>query len=261
MALMYDQRTGRWIDIPNYGGNLPAIPTPQPRVQQPSGAASAAQGTGGLGGVAGMFSNLRNRFGKGKSLFGDVNMPNLKGLASDIRGTKLYEGGPSLGGLATTGMGLYQGANAMKGLYENIQSDSDLSSLRTDILSEIDSNPMYDMYLDAGDEKLLRQVRNGTTTNNFSNAASGAIKGIPQALLSTVIGGLVGGAPGAIVNGLGSLGNSAISGYGQGNAKTQSQLQGLYDRLRQASQEYRTMKRPSGLGTAGLQSRYFNQLY
>ena len=120
---------------------------------------------------------------------------------------------------------------------------------------------MYDMYMDANDERLLRKAENGTLTNNWSGAAEGALKGIPQAGLSALMGGLTGGIPGALIGGIGSLVNSGIQGYGQGTQEAQAKLQGLYSKLRQANEEYRMMKRPSGLRSAGLSTKYFNQLY
>jgi hypothetical protein len=157
-------------------------------------------------------------------------------------------------------MGVTQGVNALKGLYENSKAEQDLDSLKKDINLQIASNPMYDMYLDASDEKTLRQMKNGTLTNNWNGAIEGGVKGIPQAALSALMGSMLGPA-GAVIGGLGSLINSGIKGYGQKTQESQDKLQGLYGRLRQANEEYRTMKRPSNLRTAGLQTRYFNQLY
>ena len=207
-------------------------------------------------------SGLRNKFGAGKSLVGGkINLSGLKGLGKDIRSTKLIEGGPTVSQAANTVSGIYQGGKALKGLYENIGNDRDLDSLKKDINLQIASNPMYDMYMDINDEKTLRQMNNGTLTNNLAGVAEGAMKGIPQAGLSALMGGITGGVPGALIGGLGSLINSGIQGYGQGTQEAQSKLQGLYDRLRQANEEYRTLKRPSGLRRAGLSTQYFNQLY
>lgn len=207
-------------------------------------------------------SGLRSKFGAEKSLLGDkIDLSGLKGLGKDIRATRLWDGGPKISTAANWGMGLYQGGKALKGLYENISNEQDLDSLKKDVNLQIASNPMYDMYMDAGDEKLLRQMKNGTLTNNWSGALEGTVKGIPQAGLTALMEGLVGGIPGALIGGLGSLGNSAIQGYGQGTQEAQAQLQGLYGRLRQANEEYRTMKRPSGLRRAGLSTQYYNQLY
>lgn len=217
---------------------------------------------GGGTGAAGLFSRLRGRFGPGSTLLGGkIDLSGLKNLGSDIRATKLIEGGPTVAQAANTISGIYQGGKAIKGLYENIQNDADLNDLRKDIRLQMASNPMYNMYMDASDEKLLRQMNNGTLTNNWAGAFENGVKGIPQAGLAALLGGVTGGVPGALIGGIGSLVNSGISGYGQGTQEAQAKLQGLYDKLRQANEDYRMMKRPSGLRSAGLQTQYFNQLY
>lgn len=205
-------------------------------------------------------SGLRNKFGQGKSLT-SLKMPQLKGLGKDIRATQLWDGGPKISTAANTISGIYQGGKALKGLYENSMKDVDYNSLKNDISTQIASNPMYDMYMDASDEKLLRQMRNGTLPDNWSNAATGAAQGIPQAAGAAILGGLTGGVPGALIGGIGSLVNSGIQGYGQGTDQANAKLQGLYGRLKQADEEYRSMKRPAGLRRAGLSSQYFNQLF
>lgn len=222
-------------------------------------------GNGGKGigaGLSNLFAGLRNRIGPGNSLIkGDFNLPNLGKVASDVRATQLWQNGPTIAQSANTISGLYQGGKAVKGLYDNINAEQDLNSLKQDISTQVASNPMYNMYLDANDEKLLRQVNNNTLTNNWGGAASGVVNGIPQAALAAVLGGLTGGVGGAAIGGIGSLINSGISGYGKGTEEATGKLQGLYDRLRQANEEYRTMKRPSGLRRAGLSTQYYNQLY
>jgi len=244
--------------------NTTTIPGYDPRVgYQPEsyvslGGPSAAVNPGMFSGIRSWFRKRFNPIGSNKPLFkGDVNLPSFKG----IREQSLFEGGPSVGGLARTGMGLYQGGKALKGIYENANAESSLTSLKNDINTAIASNPMYDMYMDAADEKTLRQMQNGNLTDSWGGAAEGTIKGIPQALLAALIGGVAGGPWGAAINGIGSLGNSAISGYGNKIEETSGKLQGLYDRLRQANSDYKAMKRPTGLGRAGLQTQYFNQMY
>lgn len=182
--------------------------------------------------------------------------------AKDVTASGTTPGnGVSLGTLANWGMGIYQGGKAINGLINNAKSDTNYNSLKRDIESSIASNPMYDMYMDAADERLLREMRNGTATNGMGGAISGLSKGIPAALLSALGGFAVGGIPGAAINGIGSLLNSGISGYRDNVDQTSDKLQGLYERLRQAQSEYKTMKRPRGLGSAGLSTQYFNQLY
>lgn len=273
--ILTGQDTGQILTSANYQAILNGTFSPYQMVtapnfimldDTPSVNAGAGAGAGGgksnPGKIAGMFANLRNRFGKDKPLFsGDFKLPNLGKLAKDVRQTKIIEGGPTIGGAANTLSGLYQGGTALKGLYDNMNLEDDLSSLKEDVNLSIASNPMYDTYLDAADEKIIRQMNNGTLENNWGNAVSGAIKGIPKAAISAMLGGLTGGIGGAAIGGLGSLANSAISGYGKGTEEASNKLQSLYSKLRQSNEEYRSMKRPSGLHRAGLQTRYFNQLY
>ena len=263
--ILTGQDTGQILNATNYQDILGGTFAPYKMITAPNftmpestpSAGAAASGAGGMpnpGGIAGMFSGLRNKFGKDKTLLsGNFTLPNLGKLASDVRQTKLIEGGPTIGGAANTISGIYQGGKALAGLYENSNKDADLSSLKKDINLSIAANPMYDMNLTAADEKILRQMQNGTLTNNWAGAAEGAVKGIPQAALSAVMGGLTGGIGGAAIGGLGSLLNSGISGYGQKTDEANAQLQGL--------DEYNSMKRPRGLRGAGLSSRYYNQLY
>ena len=241
--------------------------TPQEAMQMMnSGSTAPTIGMTGTTGAAAAarslpwFSGIRNKFGAGKSIGPNIGFGNMKGLLKDVQNTDVMGLG-TVKGLSQKGMGLYQGAKALKGFYNNANLDKDYKSLKDDISVAVAGNPMYDMYLDAEDEKLLRQMNNGTLSNNMGGAVGGAIRGIPQALISALIGGAVGGAGGAAINGIGSLVNSGISGYGQETQNATNKLQGLYGRLKQAESEYKTMKRPRGLGRAGLSTQYFNQLY
>ena len=219
----------------------------------------ASTGNGMLGRI---FSNLGSRIGPGKSLLnGNFDMGKITQLPGNIRATNLWEGGPTVAQGANTINALYQGGTALKGLYDNLNSDTDLKSLKDDIKLERASNPMYDTYLDAADEKLIRQVNNGSVTNNWGGAMSEAVQGIPKAALSAALGYLTGGVGGAAIGGIGSLVNSGISGYSKENDQASAKLQGLYDKLRRAGEDYRTMKRPAGIRQAGLSNQYFNQLY
>ena len=211
-------------------------------------------------GLAGLLFNLRNKFGDGKTVGPNLGFGNVKGLLKDVQNTNVMGLG-KVKTLGTGAMGLYQGGKALKGLYDNTNKDASLTSLKNDINTAIATNPMYDMYLDATDERTLREMQHGGLTNGIGGALEGGVKGIPQALLSALIGGAVGGVGGAITNGVGSLINSGIQGYGNNVDQASAKLQGLYGKLRQAESEYKTMKRPNGLGRAGLSTQYFNQLY
>lgn len=173
----------------------------------------------------------------------------------------LGAGSPSIANIANIGGGIYHGINALQGLNANANADRDLESLKRDITLAKATNPMYDMYLDASDEKLLREMNNNNTSANWTAAGSNIMNSIPRALLNAGLGFLTGNVPGAVIQGVGTLANAGVEGYGQGTAERYGQLQGLYDKLQRANDDYRSMKRPRGLRQAGLQTQYFNQLY
>lgn len=247
MARVYDATTGQYYDD---GTSLP----------------SAALSPNFVFGGTGMpgkniFKNAYANWKAGKPLF-NGKVPNLHQLASNIRNTKLVNGMPSLGNMANIGMGIYQGIQGVKNIadYSSIQKET--NDLKRDIREAIATNPMYSMYLDPSDKRLLRQFeRGGVPGENLGGAFEGIAKGLPQTLLTTGIGALMGGPAGAAIGGIGGLANSALSGYNQGSLDSQAKLQALYSKLQQAGEDYRMMKRPSGLLGAGLQTRYFNQLY
>ena len=209
-------------------------------------------------GITGLFSNLRNRFGSGKSLFGDkLNLGSLKNIGRDVRGTRLWEGGPSIGGAATAGMGLYQGVNAAKNLYDLANTSSDINKSMSDVRASALANPLVYSYLDSGSARTLRQVQNGTFSegSGLKNGLAGAAKGIPSALLATLIGGVAGGVPGAVINGLGSLANSGIKGASEGKAEANERLQSLYQQLLDAENRYRSES------SGRMRERYFGNYY
>lgn len=231
---------GNWVNVPDYQGNI------VPYVAQ---AGQAASGSG-----------LRN-------MFRNFKIPNLRDLntaRANLVSRPIFgsAGGPSIANIANVGGGIYHGINALQGLNQNSDTAKDIDSLVQDINTMKVTNPMYDMYMDPSDEKLMRQIKNGSLeSGKFSNAVGGALESIPQALLNAGLGFLTGNIPGAVIQGVGTLANAGIQGYNKGQQDVQSKLQGLYNKLSQANEEYRSMRRPNGLRQAGLQSRYYNQLY
>lgn len=210
------------------------------------------------GGIKGLFGGLRGKFGAGKALFGSpgFDLSALKNLGRDVRATRLFEGGPKLGTIGTAGMGAYQGIKAIQGLTENAQSDTEYNNLIRDIKSSAYSNPMVSQYLSADQNRLLRQARTGSLdAGNWGGAAQGAVQGVPQALLSALIGGVAGGIPGALIGGLGSLGNSAIKGYGNRTREQNDKLSGLYSALQNAEMDYRDESNQR------IRNRHFNRMY
>jgi hypothetical protein len=210
------------------------------------------------GGFGDKFGRFRDKFGDGKALFGKFGIAPgaLKGLGTDIRATNLFQGGPRLGQLGYLGMGAYQGINAAQGFAQNAQADTDYRSLIKDIKSSAYANPMASQYLTADQNRLLRQARTGgLDAGNWGGAAQGVVQGIPQALFSTLIGGITGGIPGAVLGGLGSLGNSAIQGYGDRTREQVDKLSSLYSALQNAEAAYRDES------NRRIRSSHFNNMY
>ena len=256
MSYMYDNVNRRYID-PQY--DELAYPRMLPTVY--NGGASpnvAIPSNGGSGKLKGLFGSLRGKFGAGKSLFSSPNWnwEAIKALPRDIRNTNLFEGGPKIGNIGAAAMGAYQGINAIKGLTENVQSDSDYRNLIKDIKMSAYANPMVSQYLSADQNRLLRQARTGSLdTANWGGAIGGAAQGIPKALISALIGGVTGGVPGAILGGVGSLGNSAIQGYGDRTREQTDKLNGLYSALQNAEMAY------GDEANSRIRNRHFNYMY
>lgn len=201
------------------------------------------------------------RFQKLKDWFKNLNLKNLNKTRSDFINAPRI-GDFSIANMANIAGGAYHGINALNNLNANSATDKDINSLKSDITTQLATNPMAGMYLDVGDEKLLREMKNGRLgSNNMQSAVNNALSSLPQAALNAGLGFLVGDPLGAVIQGGGTLLNAGIQGFNQGQQEDYSKLQGLYNKLQQANEEYRTMRRPSGLRTAGLQSRYYNQLY
>ena len=211
-------------------------------------------------GLKGWFANAKQRVQSGGPLL-DVNGPglqNIKDARTKALGTRLWNNGPKVSTAANVLNAGIQGAQAVKGLYDNSQTDTDISDLKQDIRELKLSNPMFADNLTPDQLKTLRQLDSGTQGANIGDAIEGGIKGIPKALFSALMGGLTGNIPGAVIGGVGSLVNSGIEGYGKAQQDQMSELQGLYSALNQGYSDYRSMKRPSNLYTGGLQSRYRN---
>ena len=211
-------------------------------------------------GLKGWFSTVWNNAKEGKPLLNakGPGLRHVKNTRTKILGAKLWKGGPKVSTVSNVLNAGIQGAQAVKGLYDNSQTDTDISDLKQDIRELKLSNPMYADNLTPDQLKTLRQLDSGTQGADLGDALEGGIKGIPKALFSALMGGLSGNLPGAIIGGVGSLVNSGIEGYGKAQQEQMSELQGLYGALNQGYSDYRSMKRPSNLYTGGLQSRYRN---
>lgn len=252
-------------EIKPYSGNIDATDvenevryfTGQP-LNVPEGSEETAKG---------FFSKVFNGkkfndiFGEDKTIGKDLNIPNLGQAAKDIRQTNLFGMG-KIGNLATAGMGLYQGGKALGTGTEIDNNLTDLSNLASQIKASAYNNPLYSSYLNTDEKKTLRQLQSGNKGVNGAGAAvQGAMQQLPKALGAALIGGATGGVGGALVNGLGSLANGALSGYNNALNERASKLQGLYDTLSSAENDYNSMRRPRNLNIAGLQSAAYRNYY
>lgn len=220
--------------------------------------------TAGLGTKAkSLFANLRGKFGEGKTVGPKaLDLSKLKTLGNDIRGTNVMGLG-TVSGLANTGMGIYQGINALKNANELSSIDSDLNNLTGDIKSSAYANPMAMSYLNADQKRLFRQLQNdtyNTTSEALGQGTAGAVKSLPKAILSGLGGGLIGGPLGALIGAGGTLLNSGLQGAAQGKQNKQAELEALYQTLFDAENDYNAMRRPANVNYAGLQRRYSNVL-
>jgi len=281
MAIVYDQELGRFIDYPDYmlhpvtnwdnGRPYTSWINNNPGglfsgASQPSGFGATGFSTlgsrigGGLGGGLGKFRNfIGNPNFSLKGMFGSLNNA-YKGQT----GTDLWTKGAGIDGigkLANIGGAIYQGGKAIGNLNAAGNADSDYNNTIKDIKMSAAANPMAMSALDISQKKLLRQARSGTAKNDMDNIMSGVGRGLPDIAKNAVLGFATGGVPGALIQGIGTAVNKGTEGYTQGTEEAQAKLQALYDRLNAAEQEYNMMRRPQGLYGAGLQSRYFNQLW
>ena len=139
------------------------------------------------------------------------------------------------------------GIQALQGLSNISNSNTDYNTLKSDILSEAMSNPLASYDLTTEQNRLLYDLKKGrdTTTADINDILNGIGSDLPNTALQALMGGLVGGIPGAIVGGVGNLVNSGITGYSQGQQEQFSQLQDLYNTLMQSGDNYRSMLRPN----------------
>lgn len=216
--------------------------------------------------MPGLFARLMGKFGDGKTIGPDIfknglSLDGIKNASSAVRNTNLMGLG-KIGDISNIGMGAYQGIQGIKNANEISNADEDYKDMASKVRLAAMSNPMYASYLNAGEKNLLRKVQNGTYAEG-SGLSSGleAIPGaVPKALLSAAGGAFMGGPVGAAIGGLGTLLNAGLKGAAEGKNRKTSELQGLYQTLTDAEQDYNSMRRPSNLNRAGLQRRYYNQL-
>lgn len=196
----------------------------------------------------------------GKNAKADLATPitlNATTPGDPIQGT-----GIKLGTLANVGSGIYQGVNAIKNINDTMDTNNTYDDLVRAIQKSAYANPMHSSYLTADQRDMLFRLNNGSYDSpDIGDVITGAVKNIPQALLAGAGGLATGGTIGAAINGIGSLVSGGFQGWNDASKDKQAQLQGLYQTLLDAEQDYNNMRRPTNLRSSGLQRRYSNSLY
>lgn len=268
MAIYIDSTTGRMIDIPDYGGyQVLPYSTPQfdsSRFSQPyNDNIIDVNAVPKQAAARGLFSNLRGKFGEGKtlgpSIFGGLG--GLKNLTKDVQNTNVLGLG-KVKTLGNIGMGAYQGLKGISNLNQLSDANSDLDTIKSQVNMSAMSNPLYASYLDSSQKQLLRKVQNDTyaSGSGLEGGLESGLKAIPKAAINTLAGFLIGNVPGAIIQGVGTLANAGLEGATKAKSQKASELQGLYEALASAEADYNSMRRPANLMTSGLQRRYASQL-
>lgn len=195
-------------------------------------------------------AGLGNFFGKaGNTLHG---LKNGFGWSKNA-GAKAF--GKNLGNYATGANALMQGFNAVGNLGDVSDAQAETNSLLTDILRSSASNPLASSMLTSDQISMLNKIKRGTydTEAGFGDVdLMGLLSSAGQGALT---GGLMGGIPGALVGGIGGALNSNLERQAQDQGLINSQLEGLYQALIDAEQQYKAMRRPNFTGL-GIKSQY-----
>lgn len=232
---------------------LSSLVTPQtvsskPSVAQSLGLNVAANPSWGMGprkanvfdnisqAAAPTINSLKNNFGWSKNA-----------------GVKAF--GKNLGKYATGANALLQGFDAVGNLGDLSDAQAETDSLLTDILRSSASNPLASSMLTSDQISMLNKIKRGTydTEAGFGDVdLMGLLSSAGQGALT---GGLMGGLPGALVGGIGGALNSNLERQAQDQGLINSQLEGLYQALIDAEQQYKAMRRPNFTGL-GIKSQY-----
>lgn len=230
---------------------------------------SGASGTSGSGGLKGAFAGWKDKFsgfGSKASAYIDPNAYswNFKGANGTPAGLTFTNPNTgkvtSLGKWGNIASGVMQGIDAAQGIanYQNVKQDNE--DLMSDIQTSAMGNPLLSSYLTADQLDLLGDIQDGRYDSSDAGADTflkGAMGGLGQAIPAAVIGGLTGGLPGALIGGLGTLANAGIDSLSSTAGQNTAELQSLYQALRDAEMQYKSMKRPNFTGL-GIQQQYQN---
>lgn len=245
--------------------------------------AKTGAGTGAGAGFGAATGAAKNTGAGSNASWWSQAFPNLKDMFGKFFGGKDGAGGAASTGLSmapqgfdwTSGSGLKlagknvgkavpwvtAGVDAVQAIgdwseYNNINSSND--DLLDKILISASNNPLVGQYLTADQLSLLNQIKNGTyEPEGDSNFLENALGGLPNAIIPTLLGLAMGGAPGAIAGGIGSLIGSGVSGYKDASSSKNAELSALYQALVDAEAQYKSMRRPNFTGL-GIQQQYQN---
>ena len=224
MVNMWDPINKRWT-LGTAGSNVPA-PIVNPAASAGSIPVTAELVNGNAAAAGGLGARLAGLKGQAGSLFGK-----LKGAAPKIAG----------------GMVAMQGLN---NLSKAADTSDNLDDMRRTALLEASSNPLLNQMMSASDMSAIRKLEKGRRLNSgdaIGSVAKGALKGLPGALMSSL---MAGGPtnPLGLAIGLGSLASSGIEGYANRDAEEAATVESLYNRLLDASQRLKASKQFNTMG-------------
>lgn len=173
------------------------------------------------------------------------------------KGTGLNIKGVPIGNIANVAGGVIQGADALMGIGNYVNSQADNDALMSQIRTSAMGNPLLSSYLTSDQLNTLGAIQRDTYRDEagLDDFFKGAVGGIGKAIPATLLGLATGGGVGAAIGGLGSLANSGIDALSEASGENTAELQALYQALQDAEMQYKAMKRPNFTGL-GIQQRY-----
>lgn len=173
------------------------------------------------------------------------------------KGTGLNIKGMPIGTISNVAGGVIQGADALMGIGDYVNSQADNDTLMSQIRTSAMGNPLLSNYLTSDQLNMLGAIqRDGYRDEaGLDDFFKGAVGGIGKAIPATLLGLATGGGVGAAIGGLGSLANSGIDALTTASGENTAELQALYQALQDAEMQYKSMKRPNFTGL-GIQQRY-----
>ena len=173
------------------------------------------------------------------------------------KGNGLTAFGKNIGKGANIGSGIMYGLEAINNAKNVSDAQSDANDLMTGILRSSSSNPLTASFLTTNQNAMLNKIKRGSYDSEAEFGDIDLMSLLGGAGKGALTGALFGGIPGAIIGGLGGGLNANLTRQGEDQQRINSELEGLYQSLTEAENQYNAMKRPPITGL-GLQSRYQN---